>query len=344
MVRALTVEAKNQIFRHFAELGRSPEEVLRDLFYDDESRCSLRHLHKVRNLCLRNSAAALRWRDSTPYYPGRPRALLPQHADRLSEIVEEKKTRYLRSVMTLFNREMYGDDAPTQGISTSTVRRTIIRLDLTRKAIERRHMELDNEKRLAMYERVKHIPPIFLVDTDEMSARPSSFFQRRGWSKRGRDAIYTQICINGHSYSVLASYTPHGVICWKIFVDESINSEKYIDYIENTLAPVLQVGAFGLIDNARIHKTTDALASTEMVFKGLYAFSAPYANMDKPVELLFANVKSFLREHEDEAVVQPLLWINRAFEKYSIRGESAHVAAGHFNMYRRNHEFYVSHL
>ena len=344
MGRALPQTLKRLIFHHLVVLGRSPKEVLRELFFNDPTQCSLRHLRKIASMCRQDRAAALRWRDQVPFWPGRPRLLTPQDADNLVAIAEQSRTRRIAKMAEELNIDMYGDDADFLGVSADTVRRTLLRCNLTRKVVERRHMLLDLEKRLAMFERVQHVPPSLIVDTDEMSARPDSFFQNRGWSTRGQDAVYTQITIAGHSYSVLASYTPFGWICWTVYVDESIDSAKFIHYMENTLSPVLVDRAFGLLDNARIHKTPEALACIEVVFDGHYIFSAPYANMDKPVELGFANIKGFLRQHEDDAVVQPLLWINKACERYSIRGEFGHVAEGHFNMYRRNHEFYVNNL
>ena len=37
-----------------------------------------------------------------------------------------------------------------------------------------------------------------------------------------------------------------------------------------------------------------------------------------PVEMGFADVKLFLRDHEDEAVVQPLHCVNQTFLRYRV--------------------------
>ena len=344
MARALTVPLKRLIYHHLVVLRRSAEDVLAALFFGDPTQCSLDHLKRIASMCRRNSAAALIWRENEALRRGRPRKLRPADARVVLQLLEVKRTRYLRKLRDIVNRDRFGDEAAAEGVSLSTIRRTLLRLNQTRKVVERRHMQLCDADRLRMYMRIQHVPVPLITDTDEMSARPNQFFARLGWAERGRDAIYRQIAIAGHNYSVLATYTPFGWLCWKVFVDETINSAKFVDYMENTLQPLLRAGAYGLLDNARIHKTPEALASIEIVFDGKYVFSAPYANMDKPVELGFANVKLFLRDHEDEAVVQPLHWINQAFLKYSIHGDSGLVAYNHFASYTRNHEYYLNNL
>ena len=105
-------------------------------------------------------------------------------------------------------------------------------------------MQLCDADRFRMYIRIQHVPVPLITDTDEMSARPNQFFARLGWAERGRDAIYNchrspQLQCAGHIHSL-------GWLCWKVLVDETINSAKFIDYMENTLQPLLVPGRLPL--------------------------------------------------------------------------------------------------
>jgi transposase len=50
-------------------------------------------------------------------------------------------------------------------------------------------------------------------------------------------------------------------------------------------------------------------------------FVPPYSPNLKPIEPCFALVKKWLRQHENEALLNPVVFINRAFDIHSIGGE-----------------------
>jgi hypothetical protein len=88
------------------------------------------------------------------------------------------------------NHDRFSDLAVVEGVNLSTIRRTLLRLNQTRKVVERRHMHLCDADRLRMYIRNQHVPVPLVTDTDEISAHPNQSFARLGWAERGRDAIY----------------------------------------------------------------------------------------------------------------------------------------------------------
>ena len=49
--------------------------------------------------------------------------------------------------------------------------------------------------------------------------------------------------------------------------------------MESTLQPLLRAGAYGLLDNARIHKTPEALASIEIVLSHFRALPTRAASL-----------------------------------------------------------------
>lgn len=342
MVRALSAHLKAQIYDHVLRQRNSAEAISQALFGGNQALCSLVHLRRLSHF-LRSALPddAVHWRDSVPTRSGRPQRLSQRTAAHVETIMTAAANTRLKSLRKIINDDLFGVDAAAEGFSYATIRRTLERLGYTRKVLERRHILRNEELRLAYFGRIESFPPGLLVDIDEMGARPENYFERHGWAPRGMDAVVTQLAIGGHTYNVLAAYTPGGFLTWKIFVDETVDAPKFIDWLHGELQPVLRHNAFCIIDNARLHKTPASLAALEAVFNGLYAFCAPYSPLDKPIEKGFANIKNFLREHEAEAVLNPMLWIRRAFDLYSIVGERGHVARGHFNPYFRNHDFYL---
>jgi hypothetical protein len=55
-------------------------------------------------------------------------------------------------------------------------------------------------------------------------------------------------------------------------------------------------------------------------------------------------VKNWIRDHEDEAVQNPIDIINLAFNLFSIGGAKAHSIMGHWNGYFSNHNAFLEQI
>ena len=73
-----------------------------------------------------------------------------------------------------------------------------------------------------------------------------------------------------------------------------------------------------------------------------YTFCAPYSPDFKPVERLFAMVKTILRDREDEAALDPFNAIKAIFDSFRPGGPLAHHANNHFRMYSDNHNAWLN--
>ncbi|KAJ1434660.1 hypothetical protein B484DRAFT_393904 [Ochromonadaceae sp. CCMP2298] len=60
----------------------------------------------------------------------------------------------------------------------------------------------------------------------------------------------------------------------------------------------------------------------------------------KPVERAFSLVKTWLREHEEQATQDPVEWLNRAFEHFASGGPGAGSLLGHWDMYFKLRKIY----
>ena len=96
------------------------------------------------------------------------------------------------------------------------------------------------------------------------------------------------------------------------------------------MRPLLADGAYGIFDNSKIHHVLRSRILLEDVFQGLYRFVPPYSPNLKPIEPCFALVKNWLRQNENEALLNPLLYINRAFDIHSIGQERAASIMGNW--------------
>ena len=101
-------------------------------------------------------------------------------------------------------------------------------------------------------------------------------------------------------------------------------------------------GAAGLLDNARTHYTVDARDALEEIFEGNYYFVPPYSPHLKPIERGFKLVKEYIKEHEDEALLNPVEFIHQTFNLYSIGGEKAASVFNFWSTYVAVHNNFLN--
>ena len=105
-------------------------------------------------------------------------------------------------------------------------------------------------------------------------------------------------------------------------------------FLEEIIQPRINNGtSVCMIDNASIHHTHDSRDMFQQVFEGLYYYSPPYSPHLKPIEPSFALVKEFIRDNEEQAVLNPVGFIDYAFLQFAIDGPRANSVRGHWNKY-----------
>lgn len=177
-----------------------------------------------------------------------------------------------------------------------------------------------------------------IVDVDETLSTVEEFLSKYGYAPRGEVAYRTQFCINGDHYSSVVAYTAIGVLTYRV-KKGIFDAENFTDFSEKEVADAILPNMVGLVDNAAIHKTAGTRNAMERIFGRCYEFSSPDL---KPVERLFAMVKHYLRDHEDESTSDPEGSIKAAFDMFRPGGPKAHHAANHFRMYADNHNAWLN--
>lgn len=176
------------------------------------------------------------------------------------------------------------------------------------------------------------------ISIDETSNDPESFKMRYGYSPIGEECIVNQFIIGGRSFSTICAACPLGIRYYRI--KEGINTgDDFIDFLEE-LSFHLVAEDFGILDNCSIHKRDDVRVELERVFQGDYLYIAKYSPHLNPIERIFALVKNHIRDNEEEALVNPEAFLNRAFTRFSVGGEGAESVFGHWDDYFRANELF----
>lgn len=255
----------------------------------------------------------------------------------ITSLLNENHYTSLKTLITEFINLYYTnpEDAP----SYSTFYRAICNENFSRKVMERRNINIDHEERFNFLENIKFLHPSMIIDIDETASSPEQFYEKYGWSKVGEKCIRTQITIGTRHFTVVAAYSDRGFLCWDI-IEGSYNSDTFIRFLRDTVYPMIIPGQCIIVDNASVHHTAEAEAALEQYSYGMFLFSPRYSPDLKPIEKGFALVKRWLREHEIEALENPVNYINFAFELYSTTGERGHIAKNHWKDYLNNHNRY----
>jgi transposase len=276
---------------------------------------------------------------------GRPRMMTRLEVLFARDLAKERGARSLRTgtYMQLIE-EFYAPGATIPSLSTvsRTLRiRTPTGIRETRKRLQRIHRDRDYAKINQFLQRVAPFDHRRFVDIDEVSQSRADFLQRHGYAPEGEEAIHIQIKIGTRTFSTIAAMGYSGFIAWKIFED-NLNHTHVADFVRNDLAPYIMPGQRGLVDNAGSHHHHDVYAALNLAFAGVWFFASPYSPHLKPIERGFALIKAFIKFHEDEALEDPVEWINRAFNEYSVGGPKGDSCRGFWNVYERLHESFLA--
>ena len=332
------------ICRNIVENNFTVDQLFAALFDNDPARCSLEYIQKLGRFLRRD----LRFREQ--YLRG---GRLPVGRSFSQDVINRIMIR--QHVLDNKNRRccsMYQDycamfypagNLPQNVLSLSTFKRILKRGRITRKKIVRRNINQNPIEGVRFLEAIEHIDPRFLIDVDETKHDRESRELKFGYSPEGEECLKDQIVINNFAYSTIAAVTPFGFLAWRIH-EGIIDHEAFTAFMVDSVGPFITPEHHLVLDNATIHHYPTTRIALQEVFNGQYWYSAPYSPHLKPVEPCFALVKEWIRNHEDEATLDPVGTIGRAFRMFEIGGELADSIRGHWNGYFENYAGYLENL
>lgn len=192
-----------------------------------------------------------------------------------------------------------------KSISTSSIGRILHSYGYTRKVLERRAMQIREDKILDFTEEINSIDWFWssLCFLDEISVDKRGVWRKKGWSLKGKRLIRTTEFQRGTRNSLLCflgqqgiqeAFDTDGTFTRKIFFDccrRFVRSGKVQRYPGRH--------SIWILDNARIHchpGIADYLRSVGIV----PVFLPPYSPFYNPIEIIFGILKSRLRKIHQE--------------------------------------------
>lgn len=319
----IDVQLRQQLFHNLITLDESAKVVFAKVLSCNENVVSLNGLANLKSKLKAMSADEVQMYLSGPTsrrVAGRKRKFGPEVREAVSEIRLNSCLTKLSTVVSTYKHYYLGEDnVDVEAPSVATVSRMLRKDDIVRKVVERRHIGADLHRQELYLETVAPLDPDNFIDIDESCCNDAQFLQKYGWARRGENAYGTQFTISNHNYSVIAAYSTRGFIAWNVY-ENSGTAREFMHFLNMHLRGFMQEEQVVILDNCSIHKTEEARAQLEDICSGNYMFVPPYSPTLKPIELGFANCKSYLREREARCVQDPVALINEAFQYYAVDG------------------------
>jgi transposase len=152
--------------------------------------------------------------------------------------------------------------------------------------------ERDEEARKAWREAVAALDPEQLVFVDE-SGTNIALTRLYGWAPHDRRASGSVPRNHGKNTTLVAALAPDGLqVPWMI--EGAMNTDTFVWYITEQLAPTLRPGQVVVLDNLSVHKAARIRHAIEARHCQLL-FLPPYSPDFTPIEQAFSKMKALLR-------------------------------------------------
>jgi hypothetical protein len=138
---------------------------------------------------------------------------------------------------------------------------------------------------------------------DESIFNEMTGWRLTAWAPIGQPARYTGDRTRGHTWSLLAAYTPEGYLPGWVIREGYQNGESFLEWLVNGLLPRCQPypgpNSVIIMDNASAHcdqEIADAIRARGCLVRYLPPYSPDY----NPIELTFSVLKSWIRRRFHE--------------------------------------------
>jgi len=121
----------------------------------------------------------------------------------------------------------------------------------------------------------------------------TDLIRRYGRSPRGDRLRDHTPCSHWQMHTVVVGLRLQGLTAPAVF-SGPIDTDSFLAYVQQVLAPTLRPGDVVVLDNLAVHKHPDVLAHLASVGARVH-FLPPYSPDFNPIEQAFAKLKAFLR-------------------------------------------------
>jgi transposase len=150
----------------------------------------------------------------------------------------------------------------------------------------------DEEARQAWREAVAQLDSEQFVFVDESSTH-TALTRLYGWAPHDQRATGAAPRNHGKNTTLVAALTPEGLqVPW--LIEGAMNTETFVWYIAEQLAPTLRPGQVVVLDNLSVHKAERIRQAIE-ARQCTLLFLPPYSPDFTPIEQAFSKLNAMLR-------------------------------------------------
>ena len=240
---------------------------------------------------------------------------------KLSEIEELTVLQSFLNNPGIYLSEVQADlfDITGTWVDISTICRTATRLGLTHQKMKKVAVRRSEVLRARYMVEMEEFDPDMFVFIDETGCERRNLVRTYGYGLRGIPPISHHLVVYGKRISAIGIMTTRGVED-AYLVDGPVNGKIFLDFVQRCLLDVIQPfdgnnpRSVVVLDNASIHHLETVIDLIEAA-GALVRFLPPYSPDLNPIEELFSQVKSYLREHQQSYLgsSEPRVLISNAF-------------------------------
>ena len=251
----------------------------------------------------------------------------------LLRLVLDNPGIYLREIVDKL-RQIYGIT-----ISMSTICRTLRIMGCSRQAMHRVAIQQSDSSRARFMANIAVYDPAMLVWLDESGCDKRCIVRKYGYSIRGIPLCDQRLFIRGTRYSAIPIISTAGI--HDVYLAEgNVNGWKFCKFVEECLLPMLNPfnginpHSVVIMDNASIHHVDEVYDLIEGQAGARLEFLPPYSPDLNPVEGVFSQIKSMMKDSRDlfEVTTSPRALLALLFGSISVADCRGHIAhSGYIN-------------
>lgn len=207
-----------------------------------------------------------------------------------------RPTMYLEELQS----ELY--DLTGTWVHISTICRTVHRLGLTRKRVQRVALQCREELQLQFMAEISMFEPEMIIWVDETGSSRRNAVRSYGYSLKGMRAVSHKLSVSGRRINAIGAISTEGLE--DVYITEgNVTGEVFVTFVRNCLLPILQPfngtnsHSVVVMDNASVHHYEQVLDIITGV-GAIIRFLPPYSPELNPIENVFSKVKAFLRAND----------------------------------------------
>ena len=172
-----------------------------------------------------------------------------------------------------------------------------------------------------------------LVWVDESGCDRRNSIRKRGYGIRGITPQDHRLLVRGTRFSAIPVMSMEGIHDLNLF-EGSVNGDRFGTFVTNCLLPFLQPfnwinpHSVVIMDNASIHHVEAITDLIENQANAQLHFLPPYSPILNPIEEVFGQVKSILKENDSlfQACSAPRVLLSMAFASISKEDGATHAS------------------